>query len=399
MAAAGALDKDQDNGPAQRRGLSTEVSWAVATSGHARASETPTPLSGLCNDASMSWELALDYIKTLIWPVIVLTLGLTFKRQVGGLIGRLQSLETPVGSANFGEKADAVGQVAAEIGDEISSQLASVDPSEIGGGEKPDGNEGSADSHRDRLDVDNDVEVRIRSLISREGPDPTSVVLNSWRAVEQAMSKSLRDDVGTNAPIGYLIKTVANQGLLSSQLIALVNDLFELRNQVVHGAGIVITVADAESYQKAATNVIDALELAESPGYRAMKYEERVFRALRALVSGDSIERPFGSGAAGHDFLVTLGGGKVVAIETKHRVRQPVRAREANEIFENVREKVRLKVGKDVPVLIITNAALTPDIEELNRERSGQVPSAEVIQWNGNQDNDYLLRALGRAMG
>ncbi|MDV7217903.1 hypothetical protein [Streptomyces prunicolor] len=346
----------------------------------------------------MSWELALEYIKTLIWPVIVLTLGLTFKRQVGGLIGRLQSLETPVGSANFGEKADAVGQVAAEIGDEISSQLASMDSSEIGDGEKPEGNESSADSHSDRFDVDNDVEVRIRSLISREGPDPTSIVLNSWRAVEQAMSKSLRDSVGPNPPPGYLIKTVANQGLLSSQLIALVNDLFELRNQVVHGAGLMIAKADAESYQKAAANVIDALELAESPGYRAMAYEERVFRALRTLV-GVSIERPFNNRTAGHDFLVTLGGGKIVAIETKYRVRQPLRAGDADEIFGNVRKQVRLKVGRDVPVLLITNAVLKPDIEKLNRERSGDVPSAEVIQWNGHEDNDYLLRALGRAMG
>jgi hypothetical protein len=143
--------------------------------------------------------------------------------------------------------------------------------------------------------------------------------------------------------------------------------------------------------------VIDALALAESPQYQAMRYEERVFRALRAFV-GDSIERPFGSGA-GHDFLVTLGGGKIVAIETKHRIRQPVRAREADEIFKNVRDKVRLKVGRDVPVLIITNATLKPDIEKLNREHSGDVPSAEVIQWNGHEDDDYLFRALGRAMG
>ncbi len=212
------------------------------------------------------------------------------------------------------------------------------------------------------------------------------------------MAKSLRDDVGKNVPIGYLINTLANQGLLSSQLIALVNDLFELRNQVVHGAGVVITAEDAESYQKAAKNVIDALELTESPAYRAMKYEEKVYWALHALTSIDAIERPFG-GDAGYDALVTLAGGKNVAIETTYRMRQPLRGREAEQRIDRVREKVRLKVGRDVPVLIITNSALKPDVEELNRVRSGEVPSAEVIQWNGQEDNDYLLRALGRAMG
>ncbi|WP_159038129.1 hypothetical protein [Streptomyces sp. WM6386] len=348
----------------------------------------------------MSWELALEYIRSFIWPIIVLTLILTFKKQVGSLIGRLNSVETPVGSANFGEKADAVGQVAAEIGDEISSQLASVEPSDSDDGEKPEGGEASGDSHREHLDIDNDVEVRIRSLISREGSDPTSTVLNSWRAVEQAMAKSLRGDVGENAPSGHLIDAVANQRLLSSQVISLVNDLFELRNQVVHGAGVVITAAEAESYQKAATNVIDALALTESPGYRAVKYEERVYWALHSLAgdSIDSIERPFG-GNAGWDSLVTLASGKIVAIETTYRIRQPLRAREAEQRIDRVREKVRLKVGGDVPVLIITNSALKPDVEELNRVRSGAAPSAEVIQWNGREDDDYLLRALGRAMG
>ncbi|MFF1285248.1 hypothetical protein ACFVY4_31580 [Streptomyces sp. NPDC058299] len=342
----------------------------------------------------MSWELALEYIKALIWPVIVLTLGLTFKKQVGGLIGRLQSVETPVGSANFGEKADAVGQVAAEIGDEISSQLATVEIEERGESETPDG-DSSAGSHREPLDADSGIEVRIQPLVSRVGSDPTSTVLHSWRAVEQAMAESLRHDGSTYVPITQLINRVANQGLLSSQLMALVHDLFELRNQVVHG-GSVITPAEAESYQTAASRVIEALQLAESPIYRSMNYEDRVYRALRALV-GSSVER--GGGGAGHDFRVTLNGGKVVVIETKYRTRRAISASEADGIVRIAREGARRALKKDAPVLVITNKAFRPDVVEFNTVHSVETPSAEVIQWNGREEDDYLFRALARATG
>lgn len=343
----------------------------------------------------MSWELTLEYIKTLIWPVIILTLGLTFKGQVGGLIGRLQSLETPVGSANFGEKADAVGQAAAEIGDEISSQLATAETGDGGEIEAPDG-DSSAGAHRELPEVDNGVEVRIRSLVSRGGSDPTLTVLHSWRAVEQAMAESLKNDASTYVPITQLINKVANQGLLSAQLIPLVHDLFELRNQVVH-SGIVIAAAEAESYRTAAGKVIDALKLAESPIYRSMNYEDRVYRTLRALVGG-SVERT-NSGAAGHDFRVTLDGGKVVVIETKYRTRRVISAYEADGIVRSAREGARLKLKKDAPVLIITNKALRPDVMDFNTVHSVETPSAEVIQWNGHEDDDYLFRALARATG
>ncbi|BBC94991.1 hypothetical protein SRO_3815 [Streptomyces rochei] len=343
----------------------------------------------------MSWELALEYIKALIWPLIVLTLGLTFKRQVGGLIGRLRSLETPVGSANFGEKADAVGQVAAEIGDQISSELAAAETGEGGESETPDG-DSSPRSHREPLDSRNETAFRIRPLVSRVGSDPTSTVLLSWRAVEQAMAESLKRDNSTYVPNIQLINGVASQGLLSSQLMALVHDLFELRNQVVHGGGV-ITAAEAESYQTAASRVIEALKLAESPIYRSMSYEDRVYRALRAVV-GASVERT-GSSAAGHDFRVTLNGGKVVVIETKHRTRRAIGASEADGIVRNAREGARLELKKDAPVLIVTNKAFGSDVVEFNLVHSVETPSAEVIQWNGYEDDDYLFRALARATG
>ncbi|MGW3124539.1 hypothetical protein ACWDBW_46865 [Streptomyces sp. NPDC001107] len=338
----------------------------------------------------MSWELALEYIKALIWPIIVLVLGFTFKKQVGGLIGRLQSLETPVGSANFVEKTGAVGQAAAEIGDEISSQLASAGPSGSSEREESNGDRGSLDSFSEILDVDQDVEVRIRSLISREGVDPTSLVLNSWRAVEEAMNKSLKIEAGGSLPIVQLINRVADQGFLSSPLVALVNDLFELRNQVVHGTGPVITRPEAESYQNAARNVIDALKLAESPIYRSMKYEERLFRSLRRLVGG-GIE-PVGGNSGPADFRITLGDGKSVLIETKYRTRRPFDGKDAGAYLEYVRNQV----GSDAGVLIVTNAALSPSARQFNERHSVESPSAEVIQWQGDEDNDYLLRAISR---
>jgi SepF-like predicted cell division protein (DUF552 family) len=188
----------------------------------------------------------------------------------------------------------------------------------------------------------------------------------------------------------HLIRRVADKGLLSSQLITLANDLFELRNQVVHGTGVTISITEAESYSQAAANVIDALTLAESSNYLAISYEEDVLRALRGMI-GDRIEVIKDN--SGPDFKVTLKNGKSVVIETKFLRRHRFSVARASETLEHVRNSI----GNDSAVLIVTNTELAPNIEEFNERHSTESPRAEVIQWANQMDDNDLFRALARS--
>ena len=58
----------------------------------------------------MSWQMALEYLRTLIWPTVVLVLAFTFRKQLRSLFGRVESVETPLGTVAFEKKADAVAQ-------------------------------------------------------------------------------------------------------------------------------------------------------------------------------------------------------------------------------------------------------------------------------------------------
>ena len=138
----------------------------------------------VCQHAVMSWEMALEYIRTLIWPAVTLTLGFTFRRQLSSLFGRLQSLETPLGTAAFDRQAAAVAQEAAEIESEIADEVAAA---EI---EKPD----SVDAEEDRSPQNEDStllhfvgnrrsspENTFADLLNRAQTQTTEAVLAAWR--------------------------------------------------------------------------------------------------------------------------------------------------------------------------------------------------------------------------
>ncbi|MFG2523147.1 hypothetical protein [Streptomyces sp. NPDC048527] len=64
----------------------------------------------------MSWQLGLEYLRVLVWPSVVVTLGILLRRQLRGMVRRVQSVETPVGTVSFDAAADQALDIVREPG-------------------------------------------------------------------------------------------------------------------------------------------------------------------------------------------------------------------------------------------------------------------------------------------
>ncbi|WP_306186525.1 hypothetical protein [Streptomyces sp. MK5] len=339
----------------------------------------------------MSWKLALDYIRVLIWPVIVLTLGLVFKKQVSNLIGRIQSLETPVGSATFENQANAVAQEAAQVEAEIASELSrerdaqgGIPIEEIPFDLEAEPQEESVPSYAEtRM-----PERTLLRLMHLADTAPTAAVQAAWREVEKAFSRLQPPGSLAGISDAREISRAHDVGLLSADVTRMANDLLQLRNRVIHERDVLLTTEGARSYVTAAGRVVDALALARSPQVRAAQYEEELQRAL--LRNAKHVQRHVIVNGKEVDFLVEDHAGRRVVVDAKLRINTPLTVRDV----ETVVQRARSAVG-EVGVLVVTNAPLIKSVRDFNTQQTAG-GSVEVIQWASPMDDDVLVRALSR---
>ncbi|MFJ6899465.1 hypothetical protein [Streptomyces hokutonensis] len=336
----------------------------------------------------MSWEMALEYIRTLIWPIVVLVLGFTFRRQLASLFGRLQSLETPLGTAAFERQAAAVAQEAAEIENEIADELAAA------GTENPDS--GDTEERRAPLTEDsepthlpgnrrNSPENTFSDLLNLAETQTTEAILAAWREIDKAI-KQTASEAGLSRVSTQAIKA---SGILPDELARSVDDLKQLRNRVVHQGDIVLTPSGARSYITAAKRIVDALALSSNPALQARQYEEIALRSLsiaglyvnETVIDHDSV-----------DAYARTANGRQIAVQVLFRRGRKLTMRDIAPIAMNISERI-------TNVLVITNAPITQEVREFHAKTANDSPRLEVIQWRGPEDDDPLVRAIARLTG
>ncbi|MFJ5039075.1 hypothetical protein [Streptomyces parvulus] len=336
----------------------------------------------------MSWEMALEYIRTLIWPAVTLTLGFTFRRQLSSLFGRLQSLETPLGTAAFERQAAAVAQEAAEIESEIADEVAAAET------EKPD----SADTEEDRSPQDENStllhyvgnrrsspENTFADLLNLAQTQTTEAVLAAWREVDKAI-KQTASERGISRTSMQAIKA---SGLLTDELARSVEDLRQLRDRVVHEGDIILTPSGARSYVTAAKRVVDALTLSSNPALQARQYEEIALRSLS--IAGLQIRQT----EVDHDRVdayARTADGYQLAIQVLFRRARKLTMRDIAPLAATISERV-------TSVLVITNAPITQEVRDFLAKTADDSLRLEVIQWRGPEDDDGLVQAIARLAG
>lgn len=330
----------------------------------------------------MDWKLLLEYIKVLIWPTVVLALGLVFRKQLVGLVRNIDSVETPIGGITFQRQAEAIAEEAAEIEGEIAAEISEpirrVEPAE---------DQGDAGN-----DAQNVIEIKpgrfdreLASLLRVAQSNPTAAVLGAWKELEAALADVIPPSNIRYTP-GAMIQRAELQGVLPSSLARVANDLRALRNRVVHEGDVMLTSEGATSYVTATQSVIDALSLARTPQARAIRYEQAVLGAIADL--GFPIQQAERDGD--WDFFVNVDDKQVGVVVKYH-------GRGRFERYELKRLAERFPVSA-VPVLVVTNIPLSGPVVEFNTE-GGALPDTairEVVQWRDGQDDTQIVRALQR---
>lgn len=158
--------------------------------------------------------------------------------------------------------------------------------------------------------------------------------------------------------------------------------------------------AESEPDLEAKEALITAAETVDPSGrwisqLEPIRYERLVYDALHRVLGengASKIDRP--AQDTGVDYVVRLSPNARIAVEAKFSRRLFSRDR------ITAAQNYALTTG--TPVLIVTNAPLSPVVYEMNmrastRQSDGTSPLVEVVTWNGAADDDVLHRALRRA--
>ncbi|MFI9213279.1 hypothetical protein ACIGW7_34750 [Streptomyces sp. NPDC053253] len=329
----------------------------------------------------MSWQMALDYIKVLIWPIVVLTLGIVLREKISSILRRVNSVETPFGTATFENQVDAVAEEAGEIATSIQEEVSAAEI-ESSGSDREEREAEGEEAALDSLTAEKSIDV-FSDLLVLADSDATAAVLGAWREVDVA----IRRETVKRGLFQMRPRNLTPSDVLSPQMARSVTDLSELRDRVVRTGDVIPTVTGARGYVRAAKRIVDALALVNDPSLQRRRYHEDVLAALSShgiyVLKND---RDFGVDA----YCETEGGGAFAA-EVLFRRRRLV-MRDVERVVSSLSE---LSSG----ALILTNAPLGDDVREFNAASSDKKPRLEVFQWRNPDDDHALLRAVGRVAG
>ncbi|MGW8884054.1 hypothetical protein [Streptomyces sp. NPDC055749] len=329
--------------------------------------------------------MALDYIRALIWPGVVLTLGTIFRKQLASLFSRVESLETPLGTVAFDSQAAAVADETDGIATNIAAEVATAEnerarelspdldvPAEPADAPPAQGH------HRTKKPDD-----AFSDLLQLAETETTAAILGAWREVNAAIRKATVEQGLFRA----LPRSLSPTDVLSPELARSATDLSELRNRVVHEGDVIPTVSGAKSYVTAARRIVEALALASNPALRHRQYEEQALGAL----SVNSVHVQRNSGDQGFDAYCETEVGGSFAVEVLFR-----QSKLTMKDIKRLTERMPLLA---TGVLVLTNAPLSQEVREFNATSGDGHPRMEVVQWRDSTDDDLLVRAIARVAG
>ena len=224
------------------------------------------------------WQIVLEYLRVLAWPLVVVFLVWRFKAQAGRLFDRLLSLKTPVGTAEFDREAR-------EVSAEAKDATLDVEPERRAGDDETHGATGITppETTATARDRPNGAQPRNASRLpiglspaslqawtasdfrvfrDVAAADPASAVLGAWRRIEQFAHLVIRESGQAerwSSPTSML-KQLREAGL-PPHFVQIADDLRRLRNSAAHGGDIRITSAGALDYIDAAERLADAMAI------------------------------------------------------------------------------------------------------------------------------------------
>lgn len=193
--------------------------------------------------------MVLEYVKTLVWPAVLVFSTITFKTQIAALFGRLRALRGGVAEVEFSDEAASV-RVETEIA--AAEQQVPVDD-QLAGSE-------------------NTVTLSLQQVLDQLLLiNPNAAVMKGWdmirdRLIVLAVRAYPREDMALLAAArGWIdaLRLLEKRGLPSATARS-IGRLGELRNRVAHaGWAEPLGSAAGRDYVDAAVNVWEALNAFE----------------------------------------------------------------------------------------------------------------------------------------
>ncbi len=150
-------------------------------------------------------EMVLRYINTLVWPSVAALALFLFKRQLAGLIGRVSEISAAGSSVKFGQEATELADRADRLAESVVQRVES---------------EAEAQTVEPALPIE----------------DPTLTFLAAYRELEMA-ARDAGPTARVVAPLPVpVLKGLAREGLVPSEVVEVGEDLRRIRNEVAHGA-------------------------------------------------------------------------------------------------------------------------------------------------------------------
>jgi hypothetical protein len=156
-------------------------------------------------------EFVSTLIGTLVWPLVVVSAVVLFRKPLAELIGRVRSYE------GLGQKLT--------FGEELAGAEVSV-------------NEAVESIKIDTKETDSQIAAEPSPLVREAEANPSFVVIQAWEqlsaALEDLVGTAEPDRVPRGTPVGWLPDLQRRQ-LVSPDFVRAVRELRDLRNKVAHG--------------------------------------------------------------------------------------------------------------------------------------------------------------------
>lgn len=236
-------------------------------------------------DTFSNWVSIVEHISALLvalaWPAALIGLALIFKKEIVGLLGRLQSADVAGAKVEFGEKVGIVQRQMPDIAENVLNRVEVPIVPEI----KPDDKDPEG-AGEENVDQQEELARRTKAIelfkqvenVSEQPYDISGSVIEtpyqrintSWSKLERSIDDLFLRKIPENFTTGTVnrIWKLVDRGYVPSQLANTIQELQSIRSQIHASQSIVVGSAEAAEFARTATQIRQMLELLAAPETR-----------------------------------------------------------------------------------------------------------------------------------
>jgi hypothetical protein len=190
------------------------------------------------NNSHELLKILLDFIGTIIWPIVALIIALIFKKELKKLFDKAKKVELPGGFSieTVGEEISKAKELAKEIKTERRPEVQTI----IDLAEK--NSESKANKRMFELGLETSPSGLDLNYYKRIADTDKRLALVGLRVDFEMMLKNLakgfKIELNDKDPVSKIISKLLNKGAITTRQYEFINTVFRITNAAAHGAPI-----------------------------------------------------------------------------------------------------------------------------------------------------------------